>query len=160
MLRQHAFDSSSLFEQSTVEDSEALRLQAGSDYWRQWYYALDEAQLSVLLPIAKTPQALVKKLQPLWRAQERNPPAATDTAVDDPAAEAPTASALATPAQMMQHWSASQQLVAAAEAQARELWKAHADTLLAQLAKAMDQDLNGNSFKVAQRAAYLQQLKA
>jgi len=160
MLRQHAFDSSSLFEQSTVEDSEALRLQAGSDYWRQWYYALDEAQLGVLLPIAKTPQALVKKLQPLWRAQERNPPAATDTAEDDPAAEAPTASALATPAQMMQHWSASQQLVAAAEAQARELWKAHADTLLAQLAKAMDQDLNGNSFKVAQRAAYLQQLKA
>ena len=160
MLRQHAFDSSSLFEQSTVEDSEALRLQAAADYWRQWYYALDEAQLSALLPIAKTPQALVKKLQPLWRAQERNPPAATDTAVDDLAAEAPAAPALATPAQIMQQWSASQQLVAACEVQARLLWAIHADALLAQLAKAMDQDLNGNSFKVAQRAAYLQQLKA
>jgi exodeoxyribonuclease V beta subunit len=36
MLRQHAFDSSSLFEQSTVQDSEAMRLQAAADYWRQW----------------------------------------------------------------------------------------------------------------------------
>jgi len=160
MLRQHAFDSSSLFEQSTVEDSEAMRLQAAADYWRQWYYAFDETQLSALLPIAKTPQALVKKLQPLWRAQERTPPAATDTAVDEPAAEAPAAPALATPAQIMQQWSASQQRVAACEVQARLLWAAHADALLAQLAKAMDQDLNGNSFKPAHRAGYLQQLKA
>jgi len=157
MLRQHAFDSSSLFEQSTVEDSEAMRLQAAADYWRQWYYALDEAQLNALLTIAKTPQALVKKLQPLWRAQERTPPA--DPGAVDFDAEI-TLAEPESPSQIMQRWTESQQQVAACEAQARVLWTAHADTLLAQLAKAMDQDLNGNSFKVAQRAGYLQQLKA
>jgi exodeoxyribonuclease V beta subunit len=156
MLRQHAFDSSSLFEQSTVEDSEALRLQAAADYWRQWYYAFDEAQLSALLPIAKTPQALVKKLQPFWRAQERTPPADLD-AVPADLAVSPQPE---TPAHIMQQWSATQQQVAACEAQACALWATHADTLLAQLGKAMDHHLNGNSFRVAHRAAYLQQLKA
>ena len=156
MLRQHAFDSSSLFEQSTVEDSEAMRLQAAADYWRQWYYAFDETQLSALLPIAKTPQALVKKLQPFWRAQERTPPADLDAAPADLAAPPQSE----TPAHIMQQWSATQLQVAAYEAQARALWAAHADTLLAQLAKAMDHDLNGISFKGVHRAGYLQQLKA
>ena len=156
MLRQHAFDSSSLFEQSTVEDSEALRLQAAADYWRQWYYAFDEAQLSALLPIAKTPQALVKKLQPFWRAQERTPPADLDAAPADRAVLPESE----TPDHIMQQWSATQLQVAVYEAQAHELWAAHADTLLAQLGKAMDHDLNGNSFRVAHRAGYLQQLKA
>ncbi len=151
MLRQHAFDSSSLFEQSTVQDSEALRLQSAADYWREWYYALDEAQLSALLPIAKTPQALVQKLQALWRAQDRTPPA--ETATEDPLA-------LQTPTQIMQAWSQAQHQVSLCEAQARVLWAAHADALLAQLAQAMDQDLNGVSFKAAHRAVYLEQLRA
>jgi exodeoxyribonuclease V beta subunit len=149
MLRQHAFDSSSLFEQSTVQDSETLRMQAAADYWRQWYYALDEAQLSALLPIAKTPQALVKKLMPMWRAQERTPPA------DSAAPGQPDV-----PAQSLQLWTSQQQHVAACEAQALEVWRAHADALLAQLTAAMDHDLNGNSFRLANRAAYLQQLEA
>jgi hypothetical protein len=50
-----------LFEQSTVEDSEALRLQAAADYWRQWYYAFDEAQLSALLPSVSTRQQLRRR---------------------------------------------------------------------------------------------------
>ena len=163
MLRQHAFDSSSLFEQSTVQDSETLRQQAASDYWRQWYYALDEAQLGVVLPMAKTPQALVKKLQPLWRAQERTPPAnpAADAAAgfaSDPGTdESPQ---LGTPQQIMHSWSLAQLQVAASQSRARALWTAHAEALWSQLAKAMDQDLNGNSFKPAHRAGYLQQLKA
>jgi len=87
MLRQHAFDSSSLFEQSTVQDSEALRLQAAADYWRQWYYPLNEAELGAVLSIAKTPQALLKncnrcgarknvlRLQPQRRSRRwRRPP--------------------------------------------------------------------------------------
>ena len=151
MLRQHAFDSSSLFEQSTVEDSEALRLQAAADYWREWYYALTEAQLSAVLPIAKTPQALLKKLQPLWRAQERTPPAHAATPEDR--------SALPTPTQIVQRWSAAQQQVSACEERARAVWCTHADAVLAQLAHAMDHTLNGNSFKVAQRAGYVQQLQ-
>ena len=41
MLKTHAFDSASLFEQSRVEDGERLQLQAVQDYWRKWFYALD-----------------------------------------------------------------------------------------------------------------------
>lgn len=149
MLRQHAFDSTSLFEQSTVEDSEALRLQATSDYWRQWYYPLDESQWGAVLAMAKTPSALLKKLQPLWRAQERTPP--TDLSAQSPAA---------TPWQIMQGWSEAQQQASACEQQARELWALHAEAVLAQLAQAMDQDLYGTSFPAAQRVAYLQQLTA
>jgi len=155
MLRQHAFDSSSLFEQSTVQDSEILRMQAAADYWRKWYYPLDEAQLSAILPIAKTPQALVKKLLPLWRAQERIPPADLTAPADTVRQTEPDA-----PAQSLQLWAAQLQQVAACEAQALALWRTHADALLAQLTTAMDQDLNGNSFRLANRAGYLQQLKA
>jgi len=161
MLRQHAFDSSSLFEQSTVQDSETLRMQAAADYWRQWYYALDEAQLSALLPIAKTPQALLKKLLPLWRAQERTPP--EEIAVPaDPERKAGLDRQVepAAPAQSLQLWANQQQHVAACEAQALSVWRTHADALLAQLTTAMDQDLNANSFRPAHRAGYLQQLKA
>ncbi len=155
MLRQHAFDSSSLFEQSTVQDSDALRLQAAADYWRQWYYPLNEAELGAVLSIAKTPQALLKKLQPLWRAQERTPPAASA-----PQQAMAQATPTLTPTQTLQRWTEGQQQAAAREHHARCLWTAHIDLLLAQLAQAMDQDLNGNSYKVAHRATYLQQLKA
>lgn len=151
MLRQHAFDSSSLFEQSTVEDSQTLRLQAAADYWREWFYALDESVLQAVLPIAATPQALLNKLLPIWRAQERTPPA------DAPAAEAEQP--LPTPLHILQQWSAAQAQVDALQAQARALWSAHGPALLAQLAQAMDQDLNGNSYRVAQRTGYLQQLQ-
>jgi hypothetical protein len=88
---------------------------------------LNEAELGAVLSIAKTPQALLKKLQPLWRAQERTPPA--------PATSAPQqAIALATPPQTLQRWSEDQEQVAALEHHARSLWATHIDLLLAQLA--------------------------
>ena len=53
MLREHAFDSGSLFEENLVGDEAALRLEAVQDYWRQQLY-----------PMA-TP--LVAQLQRVWR---------------------------------------------------------------------------------------------
>jgi len=53
MLREHAFDSGSLFEEQLVGDEAALRLQAVQDYWRQQLY-----------PMA-TP--LVAQMQRIWR---------------------------------------------------------------------------------------------
>jgi len=53
MLREHAFDSGSLFEEQLVGDEVALRLEAVQDYWRQQLY-----------PMA-TP--LVAQLQRVWR---------------------------------------------------------------------------------------------
>ena len=53
MLREHAFDSGSLFEENLVGDETALRLEAVQDYWRQQLY-----------PMA-TP--LVAQVQRVWR---------------------------------------------------------------------------------------------
>jgi exodeoxyribonuclease V beta subunit len=53
MLREHAFDSGSLFEENLVGDEAALRLEAVQDYWRQQLY-----------PMA-TP--LVAQVQRIWR---------------------------------------------------------------------------------------------
>ncbi len=53
MLREHAFDSGSLFEESLVADEAALRLEAVQDYWRQQLY-----------PMAPP---LVARLQRVWR---------------------------------------------------------------------------------------------
>ncbi|WP_291925704.1 exodeoxyribonuclease V subunit beta [Limnohabitans sp.] len=53
MLREHAFDSGSLFEEQLVGDEAALRLEAVQDYWRQQLY-----------PMA-TP--LVAQVQRVWR---------------------------------------------------------------------------------------------
>jgi exodeoxyribonuclease V beta subunit len=53
MLREHAFDSGSLFEENLVGDEAALRIDAVQDYWRQQLY-----------PMA-TP--LVAQVQRVWR---------------------------------------------------------------------------------------------
>jgi len=53
MLREHAFDSGSLFEESLVGDEAALRLEAVQDYWRQQLYPM--------------PPALVAQVQGVWR---------------------------------------------------------------------------------------------
>lgn len=76
MLKQHAFDSASLFQQSRVEDSDALRLSAVQDYWRHWFYAVPLSQLGALQTLGPDPDALFKKLTALWAQSERTPGAA------------------------------------------------------------------------------------
>lgn len=74
MLREHAFDSQSLFEQTHVEDREGLLLQATQDYWRTWLYPLPAEQLKALSPhTGQTPEGLLKLLRPGLRALERSP---------------------------------------------------------------------------------------
>ena len=53
MLREHAFDSANLFEESLVGDEAALRLQAVQDYWRQQLYPM--------------PAPMVARVQRIWR---------------------------------------------------------------------------------------------
>jgi len=43
VLREHAFDSGSLFDEALVASEQALRLQAAQDFWRQATYPLAEA---------------------------------------------------------------------------------------------------------------------
>lgn len=73
MLKTHAFDSASLFQQSHVQDSQQLKLQAVQDYWRHWFYPVPVQQLDAILGVAKTPEALLKVLETHWTLAEREP---------------------------------------------------------------------------------------
>ena len=48
MLREHAFDSGSLFDETLIKDEQALFEDAAHDYWRQQVYPLNEPALDVL----------------------------------------------------------------------------------------------------------------
>ncbi|MBE0472653.1 exodeoxyribonuclease V subunit beta [Rhodoferax sp.] len=77
MLKTHAFDSASLFQQSRVEDSTRLKLVAVQDYWRKWFYPLSSEQLGALQALASNPQELLDQLGPLWAKEDKAPQPAT-----------------------------------------------------------------------------------
>lgn len=72
MLRQHAFDSGSLFDLELEVDEQPLLEEAARDYWRSWFYPLPVAQLQALLAEinSTTPQALLEKVLPLLNARQ------------------------------------------------------------------------------------------
>ncbi len=65
MLREHAFDSGSLFDETLVADEEALRTEAAQDYWRQGCYPLDAPALQQVLAVWRTVEALVADMRAL-----------------------------------------------------------------------------------------------
>ena len=73
MLKTHAFDSASLFQQSRVEDSDKLRLSAVQDYWRKWFYPISLGQLGALKSVGSNPDELLKNLKSLWSTTENAP---------------------------------------------------------------------------------------
>jgi hypothetical protein len=68
MLREHAFDSGSLFDESLVGDEAALRLQAVQDYWRQQLYPMDTALVARVQKIWRDVPALEKDMRELMAA--------------------------------------------------------------------------------------------
>jgi exodeoxyribonuclease V beta subunit len=65
MLREHAFDSGSLFDETLVADEEALRTEAAQDYWRQGCYPLDAPALQQVLAVWRNVEALVADMRAL-----------------------------------------------------------------------------------------------
>lgn len=63
MLKQHAFDSLAMFEQSLVEDTYQLKLTACKSYWRQTYYALDDQAIRAVQSWVKSPEALLSLIE-------------------------------------------------------------------------------------------------
>ena len=105
MLKTHAFDSSSLFQQSRVEDSDQLKLSAVQDYWRKWFYPLSLSQLDALKPLGNTPQELFQKLGELWTLEDQAPNQRVEVAQ--------------TPDQVIRDWEVWQTQLTALENQAR-----------------------------------------
>jgi exodeoxyribonuclease V beta subunit len=74
MLSQHALDSHNLFEQTRLEDAQALQLSLTHDYWRQWFYPLPADTLALIQPlVGEDPSVLLENLQVIWKQQERKP---------------------------------------------------------------------------------------
>jgi exodeoxyribonuclease V beta subunit len=116
MLKSHAFDSASLFQQSRVQDSERLRLLAAQDYWRKWFYPLPLAQLDALKPLGQDPVQLLEKLQQRWALADKGPGGARY------AGEPPD--------RLLQRWAAWQQATEVLQAQARTAWTDEAVALV------------------------------
>jgi exodeoxyribonuclease V beta subunit len=67
MLREHAFDSGSLFDEELVSDEHALFEDAAHDYWRQNVYPLGQEALDTLLDCWPSVDALKGKARELVR---------------------------------------------------------------------------------------------
>ena len=65
MLREHAFDSGSLFEENLVGDEAALRLEAVQDYWRQQLYPMGTALVTQVLGVWRDVPALEQDMRAL-----------------------------------------------------------------------------------------------
>jgi exodeoxyribonuclease V beta subunit len=65
MLREHAFDSGSLFDEELNANERAMLEQAGRDYWRQQLYPLPGAAWDVALAVWRDVHALVDDARPL-----------------------------------------------------------------------------------------------
>ncbi|MGZ8339049.1 MAG: exodeoxyribonuclease V subunit beta, partial [Telluria sp.] len=75
MLREHAFDSGSLFDEELVSDEQALFEDAAHDYWRQNVYPLDSEALSHLLDCWPNVGALKQSVRDLVRRVDVMDPA-------------------------------------------------------------------------------------
>jgi exodeoxyribonuclease V beta subunit len=65
MLREHAFDSGSLFEENLVGDEAALRLEAVQDYWRQQLYPMGTELVTKVLGVWRDVPALEQDMRAL-----------------------------------------------------------------------------------------------
>jgi exodeoxyribonuclease V beta subunit len=65
MLREHAFDSGSLFDEELVSDEQALFEDAANDYWRQQVYPLNAMALDALLSCWGDVSALKRSIREL-----------------------------------------------------------------------------------------------
>ncbi|SFU32027.1 DNA helicase/exodeoxyribonuclease V, beta subunit [Nitrosomonas eutropha] len=65
MLREHAFDSQSLFTQELETDQTELRAEVVRDYWRIFFYSLALEEIAQINGYWKSPVALEKAVNPL-----------------------------------------------------------------------------------------------
>ena len=123
MLREHAFDSGSLFHQELGSDETALRDEAVHDYWRRHVLPRSADELGLLFDLlGRTPDALQQAIDPLLKQTE-------PLAADDPEA--------------LDHRLAAQ--LAALE-QAKAPWRDDFDAIRASFEQAWP-GLNGNSYR-------------
>lgn len=134
MLRQHAFDSQSLFDQKRLDDAPTLKLKLVKDYWREFVYPLEGQQLGALKALGATPDALLKNIQSHWQKFEKSPGGFPDVSQDpDPQAA-------------LKAWAQWRSTCDELESTARQLMAEHMAIALNQLNNALAKDLKGNIY--------------
>ena len=114
MLREHAFDSGSLFTQTLETDHSELLAEVVRDYWRRNFYALPEAKTAFIAENFASPESLQKALKPLLeRTEAKYKIGASDLQAPDNLDELLSAKA---------EWAATEKLL---EGEARNTW--HSD---------------------------------
>lgn len=135
MLREHAFDSGSLFTQTLETDQRELLSEVVRDYWRRHFYGLPLAQVLAIEDCFASPEALEQALAPLlprgdaqflFEGQPLAPPASL-------------AALLHAPGQWYEQ-------VPQLEQRARALWLEHRDDV-ERLLRQVRPSLNGNSYR-------------
>ncbi|MFN2332381.1 MAG: exodeoxyribonuclease V subunit beta [Halomonas sp.] len=82
MLREHAFDSGSLFSLNLENDQTELELEVVRDYWRSFYYPLGADELAAVVRHWPSPEALhaaVRDLMPECAALDSSAPPPAET---------------------------------------------------------------------------------
>lgn len=69
MLKYHAFESGSLFDNQFILDEKVYLLSAVKDFWRRTVYPMSGLKLQLFLAVWATPQKLLKDIQPLLNRQ-------------------------------------------------------------------------------------------
>ncbi len=139
MLRQHAFDSGSLFTLALDAEDPALLAEAVRDYWRLNFYPRGPELLGALRGFASQPDELQQRLRGLLDA-EPGSLYQGERALGDPRELD----------QLLTGWLSWQSRAAEAEHAARALWQTELDALLAELSQAVaSKRLKNNIFKPA-----------
>lgn len=119
MLKQHAFDSGSLFDLTIETDEAELLRESVRDYWRTVVYPLDKGDVERIHSVAKDPDDLLKKIRNLLTLP---PETLSDLESDYPGHLAGIREALSA-------WSDWEQRIEAAESHARTTWAKEATNI-------------------------------
>ncbi|WP_104203918.1 UvrD-helicase domain-containing protein [Billgrantia saliphila] len=139
MLREHAFDSGSLFSLDLENDQTELELEVVRDYWRSFYYPLNTDELASVVRHWSTPEQLhqaVRGLMPEAEALNKGAPPPAETVAN---AQRETAERLA---QLKAPWS---------------VWIDECEALFEEAAQ--QKAFKGQSFNARSRATWLGALR-
>jgi exodeoxyribonuclease V beta subunit len=152
MLREHAFDSGSLFDEELVSDERALFEDAANDYWRQHVYPLNGHALKSLLAVWSDVGALKGAARELVRRAELLGPDCVDEE-GNPNGMAPLGAIIAGVERAQQ----------AKLARLKEGWAERADAMEAWIAaqrEARPKCFNGNKMRADSLVKWFEALRA
>ena len=74
MLAQHALQSREPFASNHLDTPDECLRERARDHWRRWFYPLPLAHQAIVLEqLARTPEALLEHIQPIWQRLDRSP---------------------------------------------------------------------------------------